>query len=385
VSDLLDKLRPVAERLALFGAGPTPFDTTIDAVLSPTEAVIDGRRVLMFGSNNYLGLTHHAEVLEAAALAARAWGAGTTGSRVANGSLALHAALEADFAACFGKRHAKVFTTGHQANQSLLTALCGPDDVLFLDGESHASIHDGARLSGATVIAFRHNDAGDLAKKLARLPPGRNRLVVIEGLYSTSGDIAPVAAIAAVAKEHGAYLAVDEAHSFGVLGQEGLGAAEGIDVDFIVGTFSKALGGVGGFVVSDHAALRMLHFTARAYLFTASGSPATIAAARAALGVVRREPALRERLRHNVRRWRSGLADLGLTLGTFESPIVPIILGAPEPAVAMWRRLLAAGLYVNLVLPPGCPLARAGLRTSVSAAHDDAAVDRALSLVEEAR
>lgn len=391
MSDLFDKLEAVRRAVATFDdGGPMPFDTMIEACHGPTTVTIGGRRTACFGSNNYLGLTHHPRVVRAASEAPAVWGVGTTGSRVANGTYASHRAIESALAKAFAKKHALVFTTGHHANQSILSGLCGTGDTVIVDAESHASIFDGARLSGATVIAFRHNDPDDLERKLGRLPPRQtNRLVVIEGLYSTSGDVAPVAAITRAAHRYGAYLAVDEAHSFGVLGERGLGAAEAEgaleQVDFVVGTFSKSLGGVGGFAISNHDALRWLHFCARAYLFTASSAPATIAAALAALDVVAIEPELRTRLRDNAARWRGGLRDLDLIVGGDErAPIVPVTIGAPVSAVELWRALLEQGIYVNLVLPPGCAHARSGLRTSVSAAHTEREIDDALGKVARA-
>jgi len=394
MSDLFDKLRPVTSALGVHGtAEPAPFRTVIEAVHSPVEVTIAGRRTLLFGSNNYLGLTHAPAVRDDARDAAAAWGAGTTGSRVANGTLSLHVSLEDDLARTLGKRRAVVFTTGHQANLALLS-LAGPGDTVLLDAESHASIFDGAKLSGATTIVFRHNSASDLDKKLARLPAGEtNRLVVVEGLYSTSGTRAPLAELVDIVRRRGGYLAVDEAHSFGVLGERGRGRAEECGVldavDFVVGTFSKALGTVGGFVASNHEALSLLPYTARSYLFTASSSAPTVAAARAALGLMYAEPERRTKLRAAARRWRSGLAELGLSDGRegdrdHDVPIVPIVLGDAARAVGLWRDLLERGLYVNLVLPPGCPASRAGLRTSVSAAHDESVVDRALRIVKEA-
>lgn len=386
MSDLLDKLRAVAARTAVHaGAAARPFDTTIDDPTSPAEVVVGGRRTLMFGSNNYLGLSRHPEVIAAAREALERYGSGTTGSRAANGTLGLHRELERELAAYVGKRHGMIFTTGHQANLSLLCGLCGPDDVLCLDAESHASLFDGARLSGATVLAFRHNSPEDLAKRLARLPRGEtNRLVAVEGVYSISGDVAPLAELAAACREGGAYLLVDEAHAFGVYGPGGRGAAEaqGVlgEVDFLVGTFSKSLAGVGGFCVSDHDELTQLHFTARSYVFTASGSPANLAGVRAALGLLAREPARRAALWRSVRRLREGLLRLGFRIGAAESPIVPIVVGDPELTIAFWQALLEAGLYVNLVLPPACPASACVVRTSTSAAHGDAAVDEALAI-----
>ncbi|MBI3492915.1 MAG: pyridoxal phosphate-dependent aminotransferase family protein [Acidobacteria bacterium] len=385
--DLLDKLRAVESRTARFAdEGALPGQTVIDRVVGPCEVVVDGRPTLMFGSNNYLGLTLHPEVVDAACRAVREYGTGTTGSRTANGTLAIHENLERQFAEWFGKRHAIIFSTGYQANLSLVGGLCGPGDVVLIDGDSHASIYDATRQTPAQVIGFRHNSPESLRKKLERLGgTGRNRLVVVEGLYSIRGDVAPLGDIVEVCKAHGAYLLVDEAHSLGTYGPNGLGCAEaqGVleQVDFIVGTFSKSLAGIGGMCVSDHPELKALHFLARAYVFTASGSPSNIAGVRAAVEVVRRCPELREQLWMNVRRLRQGLREIGYVIGDTESPIVPIVTGDEARTIALWQRLLAEGLYVNLIVPPGCPVDECVLRASCSAAHTPEHIARALDVL----
>ena len=384
--DLLDKLRAIEKRRAMFADGaPVPGQTTIDRVLSPGEVIVGGRPTLMFGSNNYLGLTLHPDVTEAARRAVLEYGTGTTGSRTANGTLAIHEDLEREFADWFGKRHAIIFSTGYQANLSLVGGLCGAGDVILIDGDSHASIYDATRQTAAQVIGFRHNSAESLRKKLERLPAGRNRLVVVEGLYSIRGDVAPLRDIVAVCRAHGAYILVDEAHSLGTYGATGLGCAEDqgvLDaVDFVVGTFSKSLAGIGGVCVSNHPELRALHFLARAYVFTASGSPANVASVSAAIKVVRAHPELRDQLWANVRRLRQGLRELGYVIGDTESPIVPILTGDEERTIALWQRLLSEGLYVNLIVPPGCPVDACVLRASCSAAHSPEQITSALDIL----
>jgi 8-amino-7-oxononanoate synthase len=385
--ELLQKLDAVAERLRALGDGPVPFDTVIDAVLGPCEVVIEGRKTLMAGSNNYFGLSFHPDVIAAASAATARYGSGTTGSRAANGTLALHRRLESDFASLYGKTHAMVFTTGYQANLGIIAGVCGPGDAVLVDVNCHASIYDGARLSGAQVFAFRHNSVADLGQKLALQPHASRCLIVVEGLYSIGGDTAPLADIVDACRTFGACLLVDEAHSFGAYGARGLGVAEAHDVldhvDFLVGTFSKTLGGVGGFAVSDHAALKALHFTARSYTFSASGSASSIAGVRAALAIVRSDASLRTRLWSNVRRARAGLSRLGYRIGAEESPIIAVEIGAAERTVEMWRALLEAGLYVNIVLPPACRPDQCLLRTSYSAAHTFDQIDRALEVFEQ--
>ena len=385
--DLLDRLRALAVRREEFGAeAACPGDTSIDEVLSASEVVIRGRRTLMLGSNNYLGLTFHPEVRAAAHDAVDRFGIGTTGSRAANGTLAIHTALERELASHFGKRHAIIFTTGYQANLSVIAGVCQAGNALLVDADSHASIFDGARLSGATTIVFHHNASEDLARKLARLPSGkRDRLVVVEGVYSVRGDVAPLKEIVALCREYGAYLLVDEAHSFGAYGMRGLGLAEaeGIldDVDFVVGTFSKALGGVGGFCVSNWPELESLRFLARSYVFTASSSAAMIQGVRVALRVIARDPSLRERLWENTRRLRARLQAFGCPVGQSESPIVSIPIGNELAAITFWQRLLEAGIYVNIMLPPACPPDACLLRASCSAAHTAEQIDRAAAVI----
>jgi 8-amino-7-oxononanoate synthase len=382
--DLLEKLRAIEKRRAAFaGRSAMPGDTVIERVLGPGEVVIQGRPTLMFGSNNYLGLTLHPDVVAAAQRAAAEYGSGTTGSRTANGTLVLHEDLERAFADWFGKRHALIFSTGYQANLSLIGGLCGPGDVILIDSDSHASIYDATRQTASQVIGFRHNSPESLRKKLDRLGArDRNRLVVCEGLYSIRGDVAPLREIVEVCRAYGAYLLVDEAHSLGTYGATGLGCAEdqGIleQVDFVVGTFSKSLAGIGGVCVSDHPELRALHVLARAYVFTASASPSNVASVAAAVKVIRQHPEIRERLWVNIRQLRRGLTEIGYTIGETESPIVPILTGDEERTVALWDRLLASGLYVNVILPPGCPKDDCVLRASCSAAHTSEQIQRAL-------
>src|SRR6059058_3370293 len=384
--DLLHKLRAIESRLAMFeDAAATPGLTVIEGVLGPCEVIVQGRPTLMFGSNNYLGLTKHPDVVDAARRALDDYGTGTTGSRTANGTFALHEALERDFAEWFGKRHAIIFSTGYQANLSLIGGLCGAGDVILIDSDSHASIYDATRQTAAQVIGFRHNSPDSLRRKLERLPAHEsNRLVVVEGLYSIRGDVAPLRDIVDVCRAHGAYLLVDEAHSLGTYGPTGLGCAEdqGVldEVDFVVGTFSKSLAGIGGVCVSNHTELRALHFLARAYVFTASGSPSNVASVSAAVDVVRSHPELREQLWANVHRLRQGLRERGYAIGETESPIVPIFTGDEARTIALWQRLLNEGLYVNLIVPPGCPVDECVLRASCSAAQTPEHLTRALDI-----
>ncbi len=381
--DILAKHSALAQRHGeLLELGVDPFAVRLEEVRSPTVAVVRGRETILLGTNNYLGLTFDPACVEAAAEAARSYGTGTTGSRIANGTYSLHRELEEAFARFLGRRSCIVFTTGYQANLGMLVGLAGPRDVILLDSDSHASIYDGCRLSGATVVRFRHNDPEDLDRRLSRLAgKGECKLIVVEGLYSMLGDVAPIDAFVAVKKRHGAWLFVDEAHSFGVFGEHGRGVAEAqgveAEVDFVAGTFSKSLGAVGGFGASDHPAFDNLRFCSRPYMFTASPSPSTMASTRVALERIASDPGLRHRLWDNARRLHAGLTAIGLSLCAPASPVVAVRLADERSAVAAWNRLLESGVYVNLALPPGTPGGLCLLRCSVSAAHSAAQIDEA--------
>ena len=277
-----------------------------------------------------------------------------------------------------------VFTTGYQANLGILSALAGKDDYLLIDADSHASIYDGARLGQAQVIRFRHNDPADLERRLHRIGEVRgSKLVVVEGIYSMLGDAAPLAEIAEVKRRTGAVLMVDEAHSFGVLGAGGRGLAEAAgveeDVDFVVGTFSKSLGSVGGFCVSDMPGFDILRLACRAYMFTASAPPSVIASTRAALARIAAAPALRQRLWANANRFYGGLQCAGFRLGPQASPIIAVHMPDVDSAVVFWHALLDRGVYVNLTLPPATPEGQALLRCSVTASHSEAQIDAAVA------
>jgi 8-amino-7-oxononanoate synthase len=379
---LFDKLKPLAEaRQRLAELGVEKFNVVMEEVLSATEAVVNGRRVILAGTNNYLGLTYDSDCIAAAAAAARSEGTGTTGSRMANGTLSGHVALERELADFYGCRHAIVFSTGFVANLGMIAGLAGPGDVLLIDADCHASIYDGCRLSGADILRFRHNNPADLEKRLRRLKDRvENTIIIVEGIYSMLGDRAPLAEIAAVKQACGGYLMVDEAHSLGVLGENGRGLCEeaGVEdaVDFVVGTFSKSLGSIGGFCVSDHPELELVRYASRPYVFTASSSPSTIASTRKALEIIRTRPELRERLRENAERLYSGLQAAGFRLGPDLTPVIAVRLERTEHAFSAWKQLLAEGIYVNLVLPPATPDGGSMLRCSVSAAHSPEQIEK---------
>ncbi|MEJ2818068.1 serine palmitoyltransferase [Caulobacter sp. CCG-8] len=373
---------------AIRQAGADPFSVRFDAVVSPTEGVINGKRTILLGTNNYLGLTFDEQAIASSVKAVQERGTGTTGSRIANGSFEAHVELEAALAKFYKRKHAMVFTTGYQANLGVLSTLVGRGDHLILDADSHASIYDGARLGHAEVIRFRHNDPEDLYKRLRRMKdvPGE-RLIVVEGIYSMIGDTAPLKEIAAVKRELGGYLLVDEAHSMGVLGEHGRGLAElaGVeaDVDFVVGTFSKSLGAIGGFCVSDMDDFDVMRVTCRPYMFTASLPPAVVSSTVTALRRLEEQPELRHKLMDNARRLYDGLSGMGYVTGPTSSPIVAITMPDTERAIGMWNALLQNGVYLNLALPPATPDSRPLLRTSVSAAHTFEQIDQVLAVFAE--
>ncbi len=383
---ILEKFAHLQQTYDRLGTGAhNPFSVSFDRIDSATEGVVSGRRVILLGTNNYLGLTFDARGIDEAVRAVQRQGTGTTGSRVANGSYAGHGALEQDLASFFGRRHCMVFSTGYQANLGMLSTVVGRGDHLILDSDSHASIYDGARLGHAEVIRFRHSDPEDLYKRLRRLKgtPG-SKLIVVEGIYSMLGDVAPLREIAAVKRETGAYLMIDEAHSMGVLGHHGRGLAEAAgveaDVDFIVGTFSKSLGSVGGFCVADLEGFDILRVACRPYMFTASLPPSVIASTRSALRRLDQDTALRTRLMDNARQLHSGLRAQGFEVGPHVSPVVSVALGDADFAVRFWNALLDGGVYLNLALPPATPSSRPLLRASVSAAHSPRQIQTTIEL-----
>ena len=363
--------------------GVMPLGAVTEAIFSATEGVVNGQRVILAGTNNYLGLTFDPDCVRAAQEAVEQQGTGTTGSRLANGSYAGHVALEHELSAFYGTPATIVFSTGFLATMGMVNTLVGPGDTVLMDADSHASIYEGARLCSADVIRFRHNDPADLEKRLRRLGdrPG-NTLIIVEGIYSMLGDHAPLAEIAAVKREYGGYLMVDEAHSLGVLGATGRGKAEEVgveaDVDFVVGTFSKSLGAVGGYCTSQHGELELTRYATRSYIFTASLAPSVIASTRAALRILQHRHVLRERLWRNVDRLYGELNKAGFELGPDPSPVVAVKLASKAEGVRWWNALMARGVYVNLILPPAAPSGMCLLRCSLSAAHTPPQVEHIL-------
>jgi 8-amino-7-oxononanoate synthase len=365
--------------------GIYPYFTPIQEATA-TEARIGGEWKVMVGSNNYLGLTHHPKVLEAAERAARQYGAGSTGSRFLNGTLDLHYELESRLAAFFGKESALVFTTGYQASLGVLASLVGRDDHVFLDRLDHASLVDGARLGIGEVHRYAHGDFDGLARQLARVATESGKLVATDGVFSMEGSIVDLPRLVAVSKKHGASILVDEAHALGVLGTDGAGTVShfglGDQVDLVLATFSKSLASIGGVVAGAEDVIHFIRHHSRSLIFTAGMPPASVAGALAALEILQSEPERRERLWVNTRRVASGLRSMGFDVGASQTPVIPVLIGDPYQAMATWRALFDEGLFTHPIIPPAVPAHACRIRVSMSAEHSDEQVDRVLAAFE---
>ena len=351
-----------------------------------TEAVFKGKRLIMCGSNNYLGLTTNPKVRQAAKDAIDRFGTSCTGSRFLNGTLEMHEQLERELADWVGKQAALVFSTGMQTNLGVISALVGEEDVVILDKEDHASIVDGAKLSSGKIKRFFHNDLKSLEQTLADVPAEKGKLVVVDGLFSMEGDIAPLPGIIALCKKFGARLMVDDAHALGVLGGgRGTAAHFGVtkNVDLIMSTFSKSLASLGGFIAGDEVVIHYIKHHARSLIFSASIPPSNAAAALAALQVIREEPERIERLNQIADRMRKGFRELGFNIGNSETPVIPILIGDDMRTVRIWRQLFDNGVFVNPVLSPAVSSGRQMLRTSYMATHTDAQMDKVLEVFKK--
>ncbi|UVO54431.1 serine palmitoyltransferase [Sphingomonas sp. SUN039] len=377
MTDLFSKFDPlIAEREALAATGVRdPFGIVMDEIKGPTTAIIRGRETILVGTYNYMGMTFDPDVIAAAKTALDEYGTGTNGSRVLNGTYKDHRDVEEALKEFYDTKHAMVFSTGYQANLGFVSAIAGRGDYIVLDADSHASIYDGCAMGNAEVVRFRHNSVEDLDKRLGRIPPEAHKLVILEGVYSMVGDIAPLVEMVAVAKKHGAMIMSDEAHSMGFYGPNGRGVYEELgledDIDFVVGTFSKSVGTVGGFVVSNHPKFEVLRFVSRPYIFTASLPPSVVAAAACSIRKLRFAHNKRAHLWENTRTVHAGLRAMGYTLGTetAQSAIIAVMLPDQQQAVVTWEALLDAGVYVNVARPPATPNGMFLLRCSLSAEH----------------
>jgi 8-amino-7-oxononanoate synthase len=350
-----------------------------------TEAEYQGRRLIMCGSNNYLGLTTHPSVRQAAKEAIDRYGTSCTGSRFLNGTLEMHEELERQLAEYVGKEAALVFSTGMQVNLGTISALVGRGDVVILDKEDHASIVDGALLSFGETKRYRHNDLADLERVLASIPEGKGKLVVVDGLFSMEGDLAPLPELIPLCKKYGARLMVDDAHGMGVLGGgKGTAAHFGLtdEVDLIMATFSKSFASLGGFIAGDDDVIHYIKHHARSLIFSASIPPANAAASLAALQVMKDEPDRIARLSQIAERMRNDFQKLGFNTGNSCTPVIPIIIGDDMQTVFTWRQLFDNGVFVNPVIPPGVAQGRSLLRTSYMATHTDEQLDEVLDVFE---
>ena len=377
---LFDKCKGFTKAREIQAAGLYPYFKPISKA-EDTVVVIEGKPRVMMGSNNYLGLTHHPRVLEAAKRALEHFGSGCTGSRFLNGTLDLHEELECRLSQFFNKEAALVFSTGYQANLGLISGLVGRGDVVFLDKLDHASIVDGAKMSFGETERFNHGNLAQLERLLQKYAD-RGKMIIVDGVFSMEGNIADVPALVKVAQKYGAALAIDDAHSVGVLGPRGDGTAAHFElsdeVDIIVGTFSKSLASIGGFVAASESVIHYLKHHSRPLIFTAALPPANTAGVLAALEVMIAEPERRDRLWENTRRLQGGFRSLGYDIGPSQTPIVPVLIGSIEQTFVFWRRLFDAGVFTNPVVPPAVPPEECRLRTSLMATHTTEQIDFAL-------
>ena len=392
MTDLFSKFDPLIEmRRALLSTGQEdPFNLVMEKVLSPTVAVCNGRETILLGTYNYMGMTFDPDVIEAGKQALDDFGSGTTGSRVLNGTYAGHRLVEEALKEFYGMDHAMVFSTGYQANLGIISTIAGKGDYIVLDIDSHASIWDGCKLGDAEVVPFKHNDIEAMEKRLKRIPEGAGKLVILEGVYSMLGDIAPLKEMVRIAKENGAMVLVDEAHSMGFIGPNGRGVAEDQgcldDVDFVIGTFSKSVGTVGGFCVSNHPKFEIMRLVCRPYVFTASLPPSVVHTAATSIRKLMHAGNKRAHLWENSKILHQGLRDAGFQLGTEtpQSAIIAVIMPDLERGAAMWEALLKEGLYVNLARPPATPANMTLLRCSLCAEHSAEQVQTIIGMFKRA-
>ncbi len=384
--NIFTKFDPWLKRLSVaLEIGQSPIGVEFEKILSPTRGIVNGKEVILVGTNNYLGLTFDEACVTAAKEAIEQHGTGTTGSRVANGNYAEHLALERSISEFMGTSSTIVFSTGYQTNLAAISGLAGKDDQIFIDADSHACIYDACKLADASTIRFRHNNPEDLDKRLTRTEaPAGARLVVIEGMYSMFGDLAPIDEFTDVAHSHDAMIYVDEAHSFGSFGPTGRGLSEQQSVldkvDFYSATFSKSLASIGGFCTSRHPQFELLR-TARPYMFTASPSPSSIASAQAALDrIIETKGTLHTNLWARCHQLHAGLTEMGFDLAADPSPVIAIKRPDERTAISDFNTLLTRGVYVNFSGPPATPAGISLLRLSVSAAHTESEIDDVLAV-----
>ncbi len=354
--------------------GIYPYFTPIESV-QDHRVMIDGREFIMIGSNGYLGLAADPRIKQAAIKAVERYGSTCSGSRFLNGTLDIHVNLEKDLANFFNKDGAIIFSTGFQTNLGIISAIAGKDDIILIDRQNHASIIDGCRLSFAELKKYRHNDMEDLERIMKSLPDNKGRLIIVDGVFSMEGELADLPELVKLKHKYNARLMVDDAHGIGVLGENGQGTCEHFgllnEVDIIMGTFSKSFASLGGFVVADQDVITHIKHTARALIFSASMTPASVASAQAALDIIKKEPERRRRLWEITERILKGFKEIGLDTGKSQTPVIPVIIGEDEKCFAFWKKLFKEGIFANPVISPATPPGRALIRTSYMTTHTD--------------
>lgn len=364
-------------------AGYYPYFKPIESGQG-SQVTIKGRRMIMIGSNNYLGLTSHPKLKKSAIRAVEKYGSGCTGSRFLNGTLEIHEELETKLAEFMGKEVALVFSTGFQTNLGTISTVVGREDVVITDRSDHASILDGCRLSFGKLMKFRHNDMKDLERVLCSSGEGKGKLIVVDGIFSMDGDIADLPNIVRLAKEYKARIMVDDAHSIGVLGENGRGTGEHFglmdEVDIIMGTFSKSFASIGGFIAAKEEVIDFVKHNSRAMIFSASPPPASVAVVLTALEIIKNEPERRRKLWENTQIMLDGFKEMGFDTGTSQTPVIPIIIGDQMKTFTFWRRLFEEGVFANPAIPPAVPPGRSLIRTSYMATHTGEELNRVLEV-----
>jgi len=384
--NLFDKCKKYTRAKEVMENGIYPYFKPIQSGAG-SKVTIDGRQVIMIGSNNYLGLTQHPKVKQALIEAAEKYGSGCTGSRLLNGTLDLHEELEEKLADFMGKEAALVFSTGFQTNLGTISTIVGRDDLIFADNENHASIVDGCRLAFGKTIKFKHNDMQDLQRRLKAHADVRGKLIVTDGVFSMGGEIANLPELVQLSEKYDAKLFVDDAHSIGVLGEHGSGTAShfGLDdrVDIVMGTFSKSLASIGGFIAGEKDVIHYIKHNSRPLVFSASMPPSAAATVIAALEIIQNEPERREELWANTKKMKEGFAQLGFNTANSQTPIVPVIIGEDEKTFYFWKRLFESGVYANPVVSPAVPPGMSLIRTSYMATHTNEDLEKVLDVFEK--
>jgi len=378
---LQDKLEKYDIPQQVKAKGVYPYFRCIESEQN-TEVIMSGKKVLMFGSNSYLGLTNHPKVIEAAVEATRKYGTGCAGSRFLNGTLDIHLELEKELAEFVGKEDAIIYSTGFQVNLGVVSCVTGREDYIICDERDHASIVDGRRLSFSQTLKFKHNDMASLEKELQKCKPDKIKLIVVDGVFSMEGDVANLPEIVRLAKQYDANIMVDEAHGLGVLGNHGRGTCDHFgltkDVDLIMGTFSKSLAAIGGFIAADESIINYLRHNSRSYMFSASNTPAATAAARAALQIMKAEPERIDYLWDITNYSLKCFRDLGFEIGNTSTPIIPLYVRDMEKTFMVTKMLFDEGVFVNPVIPPACAPEDTLIRFSLMATHTKEQIDVAV-------